>query len=259
MGRPPAKVLRSERFASKRRAVRRDRRRRRRRVTVTVLAVTLLGIGAWTLARSSLFALDGIDVVGTRLIGASEILRASELHVGDNMLSLDTDAVEARIARLPLVAEVAVSKPGPSRVRIAVTERVPAFVLETPEGRWHLGADSTVLDRVPSDAPALPTIRVGVEMPADTGDRVRSKLLQDAMALWAALPGGLRKGAPILEALTADMTLLRPELRIRFGTLERLPDKLAALALVIQRARQARDRLIAVDVRAPSRPAAVLS
>jgi len=259
MARTPAKVLRSERFASKRRAVRRDRRRRRRRVTVTLVALTLLGVGGFMLARSSLFALDGIDVVGTRLLSRSEILRVSGLHVGDNMLSLDTHAVEARVARLPLVGSVTVSKPGPSRVRILVTERSAAFVLETPEDRWFLDPGAVLLDRAGAASETLPTIRLEDAVPADTGDRIRSGLIHDAMTLWSALPFSLRKDAPTLEALPSDMILEGATLRIRFGTLDRLSEKLGAIRLVVERARKAHDHLVAVDVRAPSRPAAQLA
>jgi len=258
MARPPAKVLRSERFASRRRAVRRDHRRRRRRVTVMVVALTMLGLGGFILARSSLFALDGIDVAGTRLLTKAEILRVSQLHVGENMLTLDTRAVQARVARLPLVGSVKVTKPGPSRILITGIERTPAFVLQTPEDRWFLDAHAVLLDRVPG-AVALPTIMLDEEVPEDTGDRIRSGLIHDAMTLWAALPTSLRKGAPVLEALPSDMTLDGASIRIRFGTLDRLSEKLEALRLVVDRARKAHDRLISVDVRAPGRPAAQLA
>jgi len=84
-------------------------------------------------------------------------------------------------------------------------------------------------------------------------------LIHDAMTLWSALPFSLRKDAPTLEALPSDMILEGATLRIRFGTLDRLSEKLDAIRLVVERARKAHDHLVAVDVRAPSRPAAQLA
>src|SRR5436190_5532444 len=108
MARPPAKVVRSPRFASRRREVRRQHARRRRRVTVSILVLVSLATGGWALARSSLFALDGIEVEGATLLSRPEVLQASGLHEGQSMLSLHADRVRARIQRLPLVREAAV-------------------------------------------------------------------------------------------------------------------------------------------------------
>jgi cell division protein FtsQ len=258
MARQPAKVLRSPRFVSRRRDVRKERQRRRRRVTISVVALGSLALGGWILARSSLFALEGIEVAGAKSMSRNEIVRASGLRPGANMLSLDLDTIEARVGRLPLVRTVEVSKPTPSKVRIAVTERVASFVLETVEGRWFLDDEATVLG--PSagiDPVALPTLRLTSRDTAEAGDRIFSPDLGSALALWDALPDGLRTGAPVIEAAAAGLTLHRTGLTIRFGPMDRIDDKLEAVSLVLARARAARERLIAIDVRSPARPAAI--
>jgi hypothetical protein len=43
---------------------------------------------------------------------------------------------------------------------------------------------------------------------------------------------------------------------VRFGTLERLGEKLDAIRLVMDRVRRSGSRVIVLDVRSPSRPAA---
>src|SRR5262245_31240337 len=97
MGRRPAEVVRDERLTTRRRDVRRQRARRRRRVTFAVLVVLALGSGAFALMRSSLFALDGIEVVGAGTLTRADVVQASGLHPGQSLFSLHADRVAARL------------------------------------------------------------------------------------------------------------------------------------------------------------------
>ena len=258
MARQPAKVLRTQRFASRRRDVRRARQRRRRRVTITVVMIGVTATGGWMLARSSLFALERIEVAGVKSLSRTEIVRASGLKAGVNMLSLDLDAVEARVARLPLVRTVDASKPAPSRVRIRVTERSPAFVLESIHGLYHLDAEAIVLQPTHVLDPSLPTVRSLSHPPDEAGDRIRTPEIIHAMSLWAALPAALRGGPSVIDVTAAGgFTLVRRDLTIKFGHFDRIDQKIEAVRLVLERAKAARQRLTTIDVRSPLRPAAV--
>jgi cell division protein FtsQ len=260
MGRQPAKVVRSPRFASRRREVRRQHARRRRRVTISVVALISLTAGGWTLARSSLFALDGIDVTGTALLTRAEVVQASGLHVGQSMLSLHADRVRTRIGKMPLVREVSVVRVPTNRLRITVVERAAAFVLETAESRWYLDRDATLLGEITGTVPILPTIRLQAPLTADTGDRARMPALVDALRLWSVLPDSLKAARSTIDATApGGLTLERPDYDIKFGTLDRLQEKLDAIRLVLDRVRRSHDRVVALDVRSPSRPAARLA
>lgn len=259
MARPPAKVLRSSRFASRRRDVRRARQRRRRRVTITVLTVSLLGAGGWMMARSSLFALEGIEVAGTKSLTRAEVLRASGLRPGDNMLSLDLEAVEARVAELPLVRTVTASKPVPGRVRILVDERAPAYVLETVDGFHYLDAEAVVIGIAPGLQEGLPTIRALKHELEAAGDRAATPDVTNAIGLIASLPDVLMSRSLVVDFSAGAYSVLRPGLTIKFGSFDRIPDKIRAVGMVVDRARAARERLAVIDVRSPARPAALLS
>jgi len=259
MARQPSKVVRSQKLASRRREVRRQHARRRRRVTFSVFVLLMLSGGGWALSRSSLFALEGIEVTGTKLLSQAEILQASGLHTGQSMLSLHADRVRERIGRLPLVREVSVDRIPTSRIRITVVERVAAFVLTTTESRWYVDDEARLLGDASGDAPALPRIEIDAPLSADIGDRVVTPALVDALDLWKALPDSLRGGAPTIDVTpAAGLTLVRSDYEIRFGTLEQMPDKLRAIGLVLDRALRTRDRVLMVDVRSPSHPAARL-
>jgi len=234
MARQPAKVVRSERFRSRRREVRKMNARRRRRVTFTIVVLLALGTGGVVLAKSSLFDLEGIEVRGTQLLSRADVLQSSGLHKGQSMLSFNAQRVKGRIERLPLVREVKVARVPTNRIRISVVERTPAFVLETVESRWYLADDATVLEEVEGTVRALPHIRLDAPITADTGDRVRARALVDALSLWRALPNQLRLGRPSIDATAAaGLTLVREEYDIRFGTLDQLEQKLAAVESTI--------------------------
>jgi cell division protein FtsQ len=260
MARQPAKVVRSPRFALRRREVRRQHARQRRRVTVSILVLLSLATGGFVLARSSLFALDGIEVKGATLLSRAEVLQASGLHEGQSMLSLHADRVRARIQRLPLVRAASVQRVPTNRVRITVVERVPSFVLQTAEARWYIDDAATLLGAATGTGPSLPTILVDLPLTADTGDRARTPALVDALKLWSALPGSLRQpGSTIDATVPAALTLERGDYDIRFGTLDRMQEKLQAVRLVLDRVHLTHDHLVSLDVRSPARPAARLA
>lgn len=259
MARPPAKVLRSSRFASRRREVRRAKQRRRRRVTITLLSLSLLGAGGWMMARSSLFALEGIEITGTKALARAEVTRASGLKPGDNMLSLDLEDVEARIAELPLVRSVTVTKPVPGRVRIQIEERSPAYVLETIDGFWYLDAEAVVIGAAPGLRDRLPTIRSLSHELEPAGERASTPDVTNAIGLLASLPDRLRDGSLVVDVSAGTYSVIRSALTIRFGSFDRIHDKIRAVGMVVERAKAARARLTVIDVRSPARPAALLS
>jgi cell division protein FtsQ len=260
---PGGAVVHPDRLARRRREVLREARRaaarRRRRRLLAVLTLATVGTGAGLLARSPLLALDGVEVVGTRLLADREVLEASGLRPGQSLLTVDGREVAARLRRLPLVAQASVVRVGVARVRIVVRERRPAFVLETTEGRWLMDGSGVLLVAAEgATARGLPTIRLPASA-ADTGDRVRAPALRLALELFSSLPEWLREPVPTLDmAGPGGIELLRPGLRVVFGTPDRMAEKIEAVRLVLDRARQTRERIASVDVRAPTRPAALL-
>ncbi len=258
MGQQPAEVVRSARFASRRKEVRHQARKRRRRVTFATITLVALATGGWFLTRSSLFALEGIEVAGTKLLTPAEVVQASGLHRGQSMLGLHTDRVQARIASLPQVRSVTVRRVPTARVRITVVERVPSFVLETVEGRWLMDDTAVVLSTA-EGAASLPTISIEGALSAGTGDRLQEPDVLDAMALWAALPRSLRSNAPTIRSTVDNgLVLVRSGSTIVFGSDERLAQKLQSVRLVMSRVARMGRTIVRLDVRSPERPAATL-
>jgi len=69
------------------------------------------------------FALREVTVSPTSRVSEDEVLALARVEAGDRLLALDTDAIAARVAEHPWVAEARVSRQLPSGLNIEVTER----------------------------------------------------------------------------------------------------------------------------------------
>ncbi len=105
-------------------------RRRRRWNNIYVLAVVLLVVTAGiTICHTFLFNLKQIRVTGeSDMYSAEEIVAASGIREGDNLMRLDTGKSEQAILDELLYVETAsIKKKYPSSVEITVTKCIPAF------------------------------------------------------------------------------------------------------------------------------------
>jgi cell division protein FtsQ len=118
-----------------------DRRRRWVRWLFVVLVVALLGAIGWVVGFSPLLAATSVTVSGVDVLSKDDVLTAAAVPVGTPMVRIDTDAVAQRVAGLPPVAGVTVTRAWPGTIRIAVTERKPRLAI--PAGGGYLLADAT--------------------------------------------------------------------------------------------------------------------
>jgi cell division protein FtsQ len=109
---------------------------RRGLVLLKVLAaLAVLAGAAWGgqqavrhVVASPRFALRQVWVSPTQRVRREEILALAEVETGDRLLSIDTDAVAARVASHPWVAAARVRRELPSVLAIDITERRAAGV-----------------------------------------------------------------------------------------------------------------------------------
>lgn len=251
-----ATVLRSPRMAERRRAVRAERRRRRRRATAVAVLVVGVGSGAFALTRSSVFALQGIRVVGNRSVPAAAVIAASGLRTGQRVVGLDIRTAAARVERLAQVADARVERDGALGLRIVVVERTPAVEIRWAAGRAYLDASGDGIEWAAA-GDRVPVIDVPGWYTRDAPHVVGPEGVRAVASLWRALPGRWRRritsfSVPVGERLAFDLG----GARVTFGRAERVREKLSALELLLRYAARRGDRLVEADVRAPSRPAA---
>ncbi len=252
---PQAEVVYSPQMVARRRAVRAARRARIRRIAIAIVAAAGLAYGGWALAHSSLFAVDGITVTGLQRVTRAEVLAASNVRLGTNVLSVDPAAVASRIEELPFVESVSVERVYPSKLRIVVRERVPVAVLTLPAGKWVIDAYGVALEPVAEYA-GLPVITSASGDGVVLGSGVRDVGVLEALKVWRALPAALRAHVKSVDAMSASAVTLRlPGLKIVIGSSADLATKLRVLDMLMARAAAEKKRPTAIDVRAPGRPA----
>ena len=203
----------------------RPRRKSRRPLQVTV-AVAALVATVWLLLVSSVLGVDTVQVDGVTTLPADQVRETAGIEPGTPLLRVDVDAARARVARLPSVASVEVTRGWPNTVVVTVVERVPIVVVGEPGRRSLMDAEGVLFDTV-SGAPPAGVVPLDVPTPGP-GDPATMA----ALAAVEALPSDLRRDVASAAATTAeDVSLtLTDGTVVRGGGPEESDRKAAALA-----------------------------
>jgi cell division protein FtsQ len=239
------------RIRRRRLAVQRDRGRRRLHRVTWVLAVVATVVTGAALAQTPLLDVDRVQVAGADRTAVATVRWAAGIARGDALLTLDEAGAEQRVEELPWVAEADVVRDWPGTVRVAVTERTPAALVQLGTGLPPAVVDAhgRVLDVGGPVPPGLVTVTrgpgrltEGATVPATVRDALR-------VAVGAAerAPGAVVSVSPDLEATLAGGGV------VRFGSAEALEEKLVALATVLSDVDLT--DLAVLDLRVPSSPA----
>lgn len=134
-------------MARQRRHSRPKRRRGRFGLLYKVLSI-LLVVAAVTVACVVFFRVNSVEVTGNVRYTAQEVIEASGIGMGDNLVGLPRSRVSAAIrTQLPYVESVAVQKVFPDGVVLKVTERVAAASVGSAEGRWLMSSQGKLLEK----------------------------------------------------------------------------------------------------------------
>ncbi|SFK61695.1 cell division protein FtsQ/DivIB [Geodermatophilus ruber] len=223
--------------------------RRRRLVLRAGGAAAVLGLLAWLLWGSPVLAVSSVRVDGAGTLTAAEIVEVAGVAEGTPLLRVDVDAAEARVARLPQVASVEVTRGWPRSVVVTVVERVPVAVVDRQGTRSLVDAAGVLFDTVTGEPPAG---AVPLEV-ADPGPHDRAT--RAALAALVALPEDVRADLVGASATGADDVTLRlaDGTTVLWGGAEDAPAKAAALvALLGQLAAEALEPAEVIDVSAPA-------
>lgn len=234
---------------------RRARRARARKIRRAVVVLALLGGiagGGVALTRSSLFQVDGIAVAGESMLSTDQILSASGLRIGMNVLSVKAGEVERRLETLPLVADATVERVYPSKVKISIRERVPAAAARVAGGWWLIEASGIMIASVSAPPAGLPQVTVSAKPDSDA--------LRAALRLWGGLPDWARQKTTELAAEEPQEIVARiGGTKIVFGSADEVLPKMQAVVAIFERAKTDGRRVTRIDVRAPTRPAATFA
>lgn len=217
------------------------RKRRWLLIAIATAVAALVGSLGWLVLGSDVLGVKAVEVQGSTLVGDDRVRELAAVPPGAPLATLDLDAIAARVAGLPSVERVAVSRQWPNTVDIAITERTALFALETPGGYWLADASGVIFDSAIKPPKGLVVARV------PSGD---PRLIRDLGTVTAALPPALRAKVKLATAETADdITLtLTDSSKVVWGGAEQSELKAQVLAALMKT--QAR----VYDVSAPSNP-----
>lgn len=257
------------RIRARRNQVSRDRARRRGRVLGSVAAVIVLAAAAIGIARSPLFTIDAVRIIGVPEDQQAVVRQAVALGSGDNLLTVDLGAASARVQSLPWVREADVTRLPPSGVEVTVVPREPVVVVRLPDAAWLVDAEGVVVAGGLSDG--LVELTAPHSVVPGVGAQVRDAALRNALQAHAQLPQHLRAQVLRYEARSArDLRLhLENGMVVRFGVADDVEAKARSVALLLDQARaQAARRapdgeqapalgVAEIDVRTPDNPVLV--
>ncbi|WP_037304265.1 cell division protein FtsQ/DivIB [Amycolatopsis orientalis] len=130
-----AKARRGRRSAPDRRRITRPvRRKEMRRRWVALLSVLTVIALVYLLWFSSMLGVRQVDVVGANSVPADQIRATAAVPDQKPMLRLDTDEIRDRVAQMPGIATVDVSRSWPGTLEITVTERAAIAFFDSGPG-----------------------------------------------------------------------------------------------------------------------------
>ena len=191
-----------------------------------LLALLVLGVGAYATTQSSFLSVGEITVKGVeKRVTEEEVLEVAGIKQGDSMFGLDLAKADENVTSLSWVSEVTVERKWPRSILITLKEREPSVIAVIPNGeKFLLDRSGVVLDQVNQNDTSLPIIRVdavgvlgtqisGITPLLRAAEEVTSDLAAWILAL-APTGGGVR--AELVGGVTAELgigTDFRDEMR----------------------------------------------
>jgi cell division protein FtsQ len=226
--------------------------RRRLKTAAMVVVLAAVVLGAWQLVHSSVVGVRRVDVSGATRTTRTDIVTAAAVAAGTPMIDVDVAAVGRRVAALPWVDTVEVTRKWPVGLTISVTERTPVAASQAADGTWRLvDRSGRVLAAMTSLTAGVPTV-TGDAAPGDPGTDLppQAVLAFEAIArVPASLSGTVvaagwdARGAATLQ-LADGRTVLLPD-GVRLG------DAFVTLSALLP---VAGDTPGVIDLRVPSAP-----
>lgn len=229
--------------------------------TIIILAVVLVLLAAgsvWLLCGSKWLRLERVAVSGTRVLTPAQVREAADVPVGAPLISVDTDAIEARLRRkLPRIDAVDVVRSWPHGIGLKVTERTPVLLVQKG-GNFVEVDDEGVRFATVSEAPkGVPALELTLSQPGSRAASLRrfdeGRLVREAVRVAGAIPAAVAKDTRAVKVRSYDDISL--ELNggrtVAWGSSEKGAAKARTLTALMKAAPDARH----FDVSVPTAPA----
>ena len=148
------------------------RKKRRRRGglgrLLRPLSVLLTAV-AVVVALTMFFKVGTVEVVGNSRYQSSEVIAATGVELGDNLVLLDKYRIAQRVyTELPYVSEARINRKFPSTLVVEVTETKALASIQGAGGYWLLNAGEKLLEAVDEIEAVNPAVSRRLELPEDS-------------------------------------------------------------------------------------------
>jgi cell division protein FtsQ len=181
----------------------------RYRTAFFLLAVVgILAAGGWLLYGSRFLVVRSVQVTGTHLVPAAEVLAAAAIPPGQPLIRVDTAAAASRVERITQVQSAQVSRQWPDGVLITVHERTAALAIPLVGGGFALvDSAGVVVQQVRAQPPGIPRFIPAGPLAGNPGVRAAASVLRQ-------LPAGIARRVTSVTVPTVDAVTLHLARRI---------------------------------------------
>lgn len=153
-----------------------------------------------------------------------EVQAVTEVQMGTPLLRVDTGAIQERVAALPAVESVTVSRSWPDTIVVDVVRRTPVALVASGSAYDVVDASGAVIRSIPSVEEGLPVVTA-------TGDGVGA-----AVAVARELPEEIRSKVVSIEASTRNNVtlILRNRSEVMWGSADEGAFKAEVLLTLFQ-------------------------
>lgn len=203
---------------------------RRRLLVGLAVPLAVLLAGAWLVLASPVLAVRTVQVDGAGRLSDDQVVQLAGIRPGTPLMRVDTESAAARVARLPQVATVEVTRGWPHTVVVTLVERVPVAVVEQGGTRSLVDRDGVMFDTITGDPPAgVIPLTVPTPGPHDPATAA-------VLGAVVALPDDVRSQVTGAAAGTPDdVTLALTDGRtVLWGSADQTPRKARVLDALLQ-------------------------
>ncbi|WP_320778082.1 cell division protein FtsQ/DivIB [Streptomyces sp. CRN 30] len=235
------------------------RRPRLRTIVILAVALVLLASGTvWLLYGSDWLRAERVSVSGTRVLTADQVREAADVPLGDPLVSVGTEEIEARLARgLPRIDTVRAERDWPDGIDLKVTERTAVLLVQ--KGGKYLEVDKAgvrfaTVSRAPEGTPLL---KLSVSRSGSAAASLRrfgeDRLVREAVRVAGRVPDAVARATRQVEVRSFDDISLKLSggRTVAWGSGEQGADKARALTALMKAAPDAHH----FDVSVPTAPA----
>ena len=159
-------------------------------LSVLVAAILFMALSGYeTATASAFFGLRNVDVRGTDRTAPDEVVKLVKSSVEKpGVWNADLAEIRLKIEKFPFVKSAAVARTLPAGIRVDITERIPAAIVQLNAGKYLFDVDGTMLVAVKEPEKDFPIVLKGWDetktekaIPENLGRlRIYRKMLDEA-------------------------------------------------------------------------------